>query len=68
MITIITASWGSEDKSSVIVNTVERGHKAISERDTPVEWADFLTWWGLGNRVRPLEEGSAYKAGRLNDH
>jgi hypothetical protein len=62
MITIITASWGNEDKSAAIVNTTERGHMSVSERDTPEAWGDFLAWQAAGGQVRALEEGGAYKA------
>lgn len=61
MITILSASWGNEDKSSAIVKTVERGHKAISAH-TPEEWADFIAWRLAGNPVRALEDGAAFKA------
>jgi len=61
MITIITASWGNEDKTAAIVNTTEVGHKAISERDTPQAWDDFLAWQADGGKVRALEDGTAFK-------
>ena len=61
MITIIGASWANEDRTAAVVNTKERGHKAISERDTPAEWTDFLAWQAAGNKVGTLEDGTAYK-------
>jgi hypothetical protein len=62
---ILAASWGNEDKTAAIVRTAEVGHKAISERDTPEAWADFLAWQKSGGAVRAIEDGSAYKAEQI---
>jgi len=42
--TILSAQWGNAEQSSAVIRTQEVGHVAISERDTPEEWAAFQTW------------------------
>ncbi len=65
--TILTATWGNEDRTSAILTTAEVGALAASEVDTPDTWADFVAWQAAGNIVRALEDGGAYKEKQERD-
>lgn len=39
--TIRSAQWGNEENTSAVIFTKENGAVAISQNDTPDEWANF---------------------------
>jgi hypothetical protein len=53
VLTVLSAQWGNEQRSSAVIFTAEAGAVAISEVDTPEEWKVFETWT-LSNAVSPL--------------
>lgn len=46
MITITAASFANEDRTAVVLTTMERGSVAISQGDRPELWAEYLKWGG----------------------
>jgi len=44
MYTINFAKWANENNTAVVIFTMEAGAVAISEKDTPEEWDNFLNW------------------------
>jgi hypothetical protein len=51
--TILSATWGNEQQTSAVVVTQEVAAVAISQVDTPAEWANFQNWLKT-NPVAPL--------------
>jgi hypothetical protein len=52
--TIKAAMWGNEDHTSAVLVSEEVGRVAVSEVDTPQEWAAFLQWVSYGHPVADL--------------
>jgi hypothetical protein len=49
--TIISARWGNSESTSAVIITREAAAVAISEVDTPEEWARFQEWRTDGGDV-----------------
>jgi len=49
--TIISARWGNSESTSAVIITREAAAVAISEADTPEEWARFQEWRTDGGKV-----------------
>ena len=66
---ILAARWGNDDRTSAVVLSEEVGHAAISDRDTPEEWAAFLQWVSYGHFVedawQPAPRAELTKAEKL---
>lgn len=54
--TIRAAQWGNADRTSAVLFSEEVGAVAISERDTPEEWAGFLQWQSYGHPVEGMPQ------------
>jgi hypothetical protein len=51
--TIRSARWGNREHTSAVILSDEVGHVAISETDTPKEWAAFQVWTQTNTVVEP---------------
>jgi hypothetical protein len=49
--TIISARWGNKERTSAVIVTQEAAAVAVSEVDTPGEWASFQRWRVGGGEV-----------------
>ena len=54
-VTILSAKYGNPENTSAVVQTVERGAKAVSQDDTPSHWATLMAWQAAGNTIDPVD-------------
>jgi hypothetical protein len=54
--TIISAWWGNEDNTSAVIITEEAAAVAISEVDTPDEWASFQRGLSAAEELRLYQQ------------
>ncbi len=64
-ITILSARYGNEERTSAVVITQERGAVAISELDRPEAWAALLAWQQAGGTIQDPDPVTVVTAGDI---